>query len=309
MEFTYNMKTDYRPIPPGEQFEKTVVAEKFHLVTKEKPRHTEGVIFDRIGRMLYCSGYEGKVFRLNMDSMERECVFFDPDLKPVSVKVHRDGRLFISCLGTANKDGRVVVTKEDGTWERDIAVGMPVDDLVFDHEGGFYFTHFVGTVYNPCGGIYYVSPDLEHMKCFLPHLCSPNGIALSTDESILWVTEFTAGRILRIPMNAIAYGAVVYHTTGYYGPDSISVDADDNLYVALYESGRILVLNKDGYPYAQILMPGREEGKNLLSTHAMVRPGTKELYISTADDLTDEGSWIMKAPALGEGNKKAFQFT
>lgn len=305
----YDMKTDYRPIPPGERFEKTVTAEKFHCITMERPKHTEGVIFDRLGRMLYASGYEGKVFRLDMNTLERELVWFDPDLKPVSVKIHRDGRLFISCLGTPKKDGRIVVTSPDGEWERDLAIGFPVDDIVFDHEGGLYFTHFVGTVYNPCGGIYYISPDLEHMKCFIPNLASPNGIALSTDESIMWVTEFTGGRLLRIPINSVSYGAVVYHFTGFYGPDSCSVDADDNLYVALYESGRVMVFNKDGYPFGQILMPGRDEGRNLLSTHPMVRPGTKELYISCADDITDEGSWIMKAPAFGMGNEKAFHLT
>lgn len=309
MDFTYDMKTDYRPLPPGERFEKTVVAEKFHLVTKERPKHTEGIIFDRDGNMYFCSGYEGRVYKLNMTTLERECVYFDPDLKPVSVKLHRDGRLFISTLGTGKKDGRIVVLNPDYTWDRDIAVGMPVDDIVFDHEGGFYFSHFVGTVYDPCGGIYYVSPHLEHMKCFIPNLCSPNGVCLSTDESIMWVTEFTAGRLLRIPMNNLAYGSVVYHFTGYYGPDSVSVDEDDNVYVALFEQGRVMVFNKDGYPFGQVLMPGREEGKNLCSAHPMVRPDTKELYIATADDLTDEGSWIMKAPAFAKGNKKAFQFT
>ena len=34
MTFTYNMRTDYRPIPPGEQGLQSVTAEKFHLVTE-----------------------------------------------------------------------------------------------------------------------------------------------------------------------------------------------------------------------------------------------------------------------------------
>ena len=39
------------------------------------------------------------------------------------------------------------------------------------------------------------------------------------------------------------------------------IDSDDNLYVAMYGQGRVLVFNKRGYPIGQILMPGRDEGK------------------------------------------------
>ena len=70
-----------------------------------------------------------------------------------------------------------------------------------------------------------------------------------------------------------------------------------------------MVFNPYGCPIGQILMPNREIGHNLCTSHPMVRPGKKELYITTADDNGDEGSWIMKAPAFAEGNKKAFQFT
>ena len=49
--------------------------------------------------------------------------------------------------------------------------------------------------------------------------------------------------------------------------DSVCIDSDDNLYVAMYGQGRVLVFNKRGYPIGQILMPGRDEGKMLRSTH------------------------------------------
>lgn len=308
MEFHYDKKKNYRPIPPHEQTLPTVTAEKFHLVTREKPKHLEGVCFDKSGDMFFTSTYEGKIYKLDMNTQKMTCMWHDPDLKPASVKLHRDGRMFISCLGTAAKSGRIVVANQDGTEERIIAEGYDVDDIVFDSQGGFYFTHFVGTVYNPIGGIYYVTPDLETMECFIPNLCAPNGVCLSTDEKIMWVTEFTAGRLLRIPLGS-PYGSVAYHFTGFYGPDSCSVDEDDNVYVALFEQGRVLVFSPDGFPIGQILMPNRDIGSNLCSSHPMVHPDTKEVYISTADDINNEGSWIMKAPAFAKGNKKAFQFT
>ena len=115
MTFTYNMRTDYRPIPPGEQGLQSVTAEKFHLVTREKPKHLEGICFDKYDNMYFTSTYDGKAYRLDMMTKNVTCVWYDPDLKPVSVKLHRDGRLFISCLGTGKKSGRIVVVNPDGS--------------------------------------------------------------------------------------------------------------------------------------------------------------------------------------------------
>ena len=65
MTFTYNMRTDYRPIPPGEQGLQSVTAEKFHLVTREKPKHLEGICFDKYDNMYFTSTYDGKAYRLD----------------------------------------------------------------------------------------------------------------------------------------------------------------------------------------------------------------------------------------------------
>ena len=64
------------------------------------------------------------------------------------------------------------------------------------------------------------------------------------------------------------FGATIpYYFTGHEGPDSCCIDSDDNLYVAMYGQGRVLVFNKRGYPIGQILIPGRDEGHMLRSTH------------------------------------------
>ena len=63
-------------------------------------------------------------------------------------------------------------------------------------------------------------------------------------------------------MTIAPFGATIpYYFTGHEGPDSVCIDSDDNLYVAMYGQGRVLVFNKRGYPIGQILMPGRDEGK------------------------------------------------
>lgn len=44
----------------------------------------------------------------------------------------------------------------------------------------------------------------------------------------------------------------------------------------------VLVFNKRGYPIGQILMPGRDDGKMLRTTHPGI-PGTNQLIICTND--------------------------
>ncbi|MFC7542566.1 hypothetical protein ACFQU2_28105 [Siccirubricoccus deserti] len=43
------------------------------------------------------------------------------------------------------------------------------------------------------------------------------------------------------------------------------VDAEGRVYVALYGQGRVLILSREGLPIGQVLLPGRDEGRNLSS--------------------------------------------
>ncbi len=73
--------------------------------------------------------------------------------------------------------------------------------MVFDSKGGFYFTDFRGYSTNPLGGVYYVSPDFRTVTpAIIQNISVANGIALSTDEKVLWVTETTANRLHRIAL-------------------------------------------------------------------------------------------------------------
>ena len=136
----------------------------------------------------------------------------------------------------------------------------------------------------------------------LKNLAVANGIALSPDGKELWVTEFSRGLLHRVELTdatTIApFGtAIAYHFTGP-APDSMRADADGNLYVAMYQQGRVLVFNKNGMPIGQILLPGREDGHNLRSTSIAIRPGTNELYIVTNDWKSGQGTTIFQSKAF-----------
>ena len=76
---------------------------------------------------------------------------------------------------------------------------------------------------NPKGGVYYVSPDFKTVTPVIQNISVANGVALSTDEKVLWVTETTTNRLHRIQLEddgvTIApFGATIpYYFTGHEG--------------------------------------------------------------------------------------------
>lgn len=310
-QLVYRPGDRYFPIPPAEQALQTVVAEPFFKITDEKPKHMEGICFDRNGDMWFVSMYDSCVCKLDMQKKEIvQKVYVDKDYLPTTVKIHKNGRLYICCIDKIKK-GCVYSCEPDGSDIQILLKGFPVDDMVFDSKGGFYITHFTGTPGEPDGGVYYVPPDLSEVRPVIKNVASANGVALSTDETVLWTSEWQGQRIMRHVLSGFRAGTctVTYqYACGTAGPDSICIDEDDNLYVAMSDQGRVLVFNRFGVPIGQILMPGRDEGKHLFTTCPGVRPGVKEVYIVAADDITDSGAWIFKAGSFAPGHSGAYQF-
>lgn len=297
------------PIPPVERNLQTVTADYWLQIHNKQALHGEGTCFDKDGNLYFTIIYEGKVCRIAAGTKEIETIFHDEDYKCASVKIHRDGRLFISCLNRV-KEGRVFAINPDGSGYEDIVVGHSIDDLAFDEDGGFYFTELIGDATNPIGGIYYVSPDFKKITPYMTGMAGPNGIAISPDYDVLWITESHTGRIHRVMLKGKNYTTknVVYTITGFYGPDSCEVDGDGNLYIAVYGQGRILVLNKNGLPIGQVLLPNRDKEHNLWVTHTDIKPGTNDLYIIAADDTGDEGCWLFTTKAFSQANTNTFQY-
>jgi len=296
----------------------TVEAEFFAQVNTEKRKHLEGICFDRNGDAYFTTIYNGSIMKLDIKTKKLTRIFQDPTMQPCAIKIHKDGRLFICSAHWPSayaptsqrpgKKGGLFVINPDGSDFAPILQGWCIDDIVFDSKGGIYFTHYIGDLFNPIGGVYYLEPDLLTVTPVLENMRAPNGVALSKDENILWVTETVTGNIIRHDLSNMGHTCMVYHLDGYCGCDSCSIDDDDNLYVAHLYAGRVVVLNPNGFPIAQILLPERDQGHCLHVTHPMVAPGRKELYITGADDNGENGSWIFRAPSFAAGNTNAYQF-
>lgn len=310
--FTRHPEHDYAPIPPWEAQLPTLTAEPWFKVS-DKSLQLEGLCFDGKGNLYFVDVFGGTLFRLELDGMKLEEIYHAPGEYPAAIKIHKDGRLFVCCLGDFEK-GHIFAIQPDGTGRETIIEGHVADDMVFAADGSFYFTHFVGKSTEPTGGLYHVSADYQTITPILDNMAGPNGVALSSDGRILWATETNANRLHMIELTDDGLGiahygtAIPYHFTGYHGPDSCCIDAGDNVYVAMYSQGRVMIFNRNGWPIGQVLIPGREKGELLFTTHPMLVPGTDDLIICTNDGPKGSaGSWLLRSKGFDVAHK-SFQF-
>lgn len=298
------------PIPVWEQGLPTAVAEPYVTVS-DQVMPLEGPAFDRDGNLLFLDIYGGRVLRLSPDR-KLTTVYTEEGLHPAGIAVHKDGRIFIAAVGSINSqgifaDGSIIAVNPDGTGRQTIVpphLGYVVDDLVFDDDGGFYFTDFRGTATAPLGGVFYVSPGDWKVTPVLPDMCGANGVALSPDGKVLWATEYFSNRLHRMDLRAPGVLArngsmVPYHFTGR-APDSMRTDSAGNVYVAMQRQGRIMVFSPYGIPIGQILIPGREHDRFLNSTSLAIKPGSRELLI-VAMNANGGGAGIFAASGPAPG--------
>lgn len=297
--------TGLAPVPASERHLPTVTAEPYFKVS-EGLVALEGPAYDRQGNLLFVDIYGGRVLCLSPDHA-LTTLYTDSTLCPAGIALHRDGRIFVAAVGDF-KAGSVMALNPDGSNPQVIlpaSAGYVPDDLVFDRQGGFYFTDFKGASTHPTGGVYHVSPDFRKITPVLPNMAAANGVALSPDGKVLWATEFAVSRLHRVDMadevTVAKFGTTVpYHFVGR-APDSMRTDADGNVYVAMYQQGRILAFNPCGIPIGQILLPGRENNQFLKSTSLAFVPGSRDLVIVARDELGGGGSMIFKARGLAPG--------
>jgi len=81
------------------------------------------------------------------------------------------------------------------------------NDLVFDRNGGFYFSDLGKTRARDRdrGGIFCALPDSSRIKELVWPLHTPNGIGLSPDEQWLYVAETETARLWKYPVLGSTY--------------------------------------------------------------------------------------------------------
>lgn len=142
------------------------------------------------------------------------------------------------------------------------------NDIVFDAEGGFYFTD-LGKVRErdwDRTSIYYATVDGGHIVEVAHPMITPNGIGLSPDEKTLYVAETWTGRLWAFDIEAPGRvkkrpwpsphgGWLVGNTTGYRNFDSLAVEADGRICIATLMNGGVTVMTPDGAEIEHVPMP------------------------------------------------------
>jgi gluconolactonase len=130
------------------------------------------------------------------------------------------------------------------------------NDIVFDKQGGFWFTDH-GKAHGRLrdrGAVFYALPDGSAIREVAFPLEAPNGIGLSADEDFLFVAETPTARLWKFKINAPGEiehqapfgGECIAGMGGHQFFDSLALDADGNVCVATILNGGITCISPDG---------------------------------------------------------------
>jgi lactonase len=291
------------PLPQGEVNLQTITATPWLDVPGEEL--LEGTVYDKEGNLYFIACKSGNVYKVTPNEKLSVAFTLPPNSNCASIKIGRDGRLYLALLGDLISRGGIISCLPDGSDVRKIVsedMGHVIDEIVFAEDGSFYYGVAQGYPTNPTGGVYHVSADFKTITPVATVLAFANGMALSADQHILYITEMRANRLHRLHLmddrvSLFIRTNVAYYFTGSSGPDSASIDADDNIYVAMDHQGKVLVLDKNGIPIGLILIPGREKGEYTVSTHCAIVPNSDDMVICSADAVKQNGK-LFKAKAF-----------
>ena len=142
------------------------------------------------------------------------------------------------------------------------------NDIVFDRQGGFYFTDLGKRYANhrDHGGLYYALPDGSKVTELAYPIVSPNGVGLSPDEKTVYLADTESSRLFAFdivspgvikkdPFPAPYGGRCVCGLPGFQRFDSLAVQANGDICVATLVTGHITVISPGGQVVRQVKMP------------------------------------------------------
>jgi len=143
------------------------------------------------------------------------------------------------------------------------------NDLVFDGQGGFWFTDLGKGRPRDMdrGGLYYARTDGSSVRKAIYPLLTPNGVGLSPDGKTVYVAETQTcrlwafdlsgpGQIVRAPHPSPNGGRMLYASPVPAWYDSLAVEAGGNVCVATLLQGGISVIALQGGLVEFIPTPG-----------------------------------------------------
>jgi gluconolactonase len=238
----------------------------------------EGPCFDRDGNLFVVDIPHGRIFRV---TPAREWTLVtEYDGEPNGLAFHPDGRLFVAdyrngLMSVDVRSGAVTAVLARRNAER----FKGLNDLTFASNGDLYFTDQGQTgLHDPTGRVFRLRPD-GRLECLISNGPSPNGLALSPDEQVLFVAMTRDNSVWRVPL--MADGSTVkvgrfcwFHGVG--GPDGMAMDEAGNLFVCIVSLGAVFAIDPDGAQVRRFRSPQGKATTNI----AWGGVGRKEGFIT-----------------------------
>ncbi|MBS1881672.1 MAG: SMP-30/gluconolactonase/LRE family protein [Actinobacteria bacterium] len=266
----------------------------------------EGAAFDAHGDLYFVDttapAGQPKILRLNVATKKLTDLYTDRTSAFTGLAFSPKGGIYLCDLG----GGRVVRYHPASHSVSPVPVrgvgAIAPDDLAFDRAGDMYITDYQGTPNSPTGRVIRRAPN-GSAGVLLNGLAEPNGIALTPDESALWLSEDLANRVDYVSLSAFGTGAAVLHVAQYLDigaaayADSITVDQEGNAYEAIWNAGEVLIYSPAGMVIGKVSLPKSAPW----TTHVAIKPGTRQAYVTTAGP---GGGYVYRFKALADGRPR-----
>jgi gluconolactonase len=142
------------------------------------------------------------------------------------------------------------------------------NDIVFDRQGGFYFTDLGKRRGRQIdrGSLFYAKIDGSSITELIHPFDTPNGVGLSADEKKLYVAETNAARLWAFAIESPGVikkdgpslfwpGHLLHKFNGYERLDSLAVDSEGNVVVATLGTGCVTAISPTGQIRARVAVP------------------------------------------------------
>ncbi len=236
----------------------------------------EGPVFDDLGNLYVTDIPFGRIFRISPSGAWELIAEYDGE--PNGMKFLNRGELLIADYS----NGLMLCEIASGAVRpylarRNSESFKGINDLVFDSRGNLYFTDQGQTgMHDPTGRLYRLRPNGQ-LDLLLANAPSPNGLALSPDEKVLYLAVTRGNAVWRLPLledGSVAKAGQFFTSYGPSGPDGLAVDEQGRVIVANPGLGYAWVLNHRAEP---VLVLRSTEGMSLTNV-AFGGPGRTTLY-------------------------------
>ncbi|WP_353718310.1 SMP-30/gluconolactonase/LRE family protein [Dyadobacter sp. 676] len=262
------------------------------------PFYTEGPCVDEIGNLFFTTLSGGQLLRMRRGEApvkwaEARC----PNGQLITA-----GGIHLVC---DSAEGAIVQFDRTGSRTGELVNGQCAgytvrcpNDLIEDRYGNVFFTDSV----RESGRVFKVGKD-GAQQCIAAGLDYPNGLALSPDQSLLYVAESYRNRILSIsPSEETARPVSVWATLPAHQsgrpvdnlPDGLATDAEGRVWAAHYGMGAIQVFSPEGSLLATLdtglpltsnlcFVSDQPHRKSVLVTGGYAEPGPGAVLMMTVD--------------------------